>query len=244
MESKYDRRSELKAFDESKAGVKGLVDARVEKIPRIFIHEQNKHYDVSDSSCDSKFSIPVIDFEGVDKDVTLRDNIVNKVRDACEKWGFFQIVNHGVEVTVLDEIIDRIRGFHEQDLEVKKEFYTRDLSRSFTYNTNFDFYQAQAANWRDTIYCSMAPCPPNPAELLEVCRDIMIDYSKKVMKLGLTISELLSEALGLKPNHLKDMGGVEGPYGWPSSPLSKSMGRCYPQSGITGSEPGRHDAGK
>ena len=50
----------------------------------------------------------------------------------------------------------------------KKEFYTRDLSRSFTYNINFDFYQAQAANWRDTIYCSMAPCPPNPAELPEV----------------------------------------------------------------------------
>ena len=121
---------------------------------------------MSDSSCDSKFSIPVIDFEGIDKDVTLRDNIVNKVRDSCESWGFFQIVNHGVEVTVLDEIIDRIRGFHEQDLEVKKEFYTRDLSRSFTYN-NFDFYQAQAANWRDTIYCSMAPCPPNAVELLE-----------------------------------------------------------------------------
>ncbi|XP_030975430.1 1-aminocyclopropane-1-carboxylate oxidase homolog 1-like [Quercus lobata] len=210
MESNYDRRSELKAFDESKAGVKGLVDAGVEKIPRIFIHEQNKHYNVSDSSCDSKFSIPIIDFEGIDKDVTLRDNIVNKVRDACENWGIFQVVNHGVEVTVLDEIIDRIRGFHEQDLEVKKEFYTRDFSRSFIYNTNFYFYQAPAANWRDTIYCSMAPSPPNPAELPEICRDTMIDYSNKVMKLGLAISELLSEALGLKPNHLKDMGCVEG----------------------------------
>ncbi|KAM3756013.1 hypothetical protein ACB098_02G080900 [Castanea mollissima] len=212
MESNYDRRSELKALDESKAGVKGLIDAGVEKIPRIFIHEQNKQNNLSDSSFDSKFSIPVIDFEGINKDVTLRDNIVNKVRDACENWGFFQIVNHGVEVAVLDEIIDSIRGFHEQDLEVKKKIYTRDLSRSFAYNTNFDLYKAQAANWRDTIYCSMAPCPPNPAELPEVCRDIMIDCSNKVMNLGLTISELLSEALGLNPNHLKDMGCVEGLY--------------------------------
>ena len=31
MKSNYDRRSELKAFDESKAGVKGLVDAGVER---------------------------------------------------------------------------------------------------------------------------------------------------------------------------------------------------------------------
>ncbi len=40
----------------------------------------------------------------------------------------------------------------------------------------------------------------------------MTDYSNKVMRLGLTIFELLSEALGLEPNHLKDMGCVEGLY--------------------------------
>nr|POE68780.1 deacetoxyvindoline 4-hydroxylase [Quercus suber] len=56
----------------------------------------------------------------------------------------------------------------------------------------------------------MAPTPPNPAELPEICRDTMIDYSNKVMKLGLAISESMSEALGLIPNHLKDMGCVEG----------------------------------
>ena len=32
----YDRESEVKAFDESMAGVKGLVDAGVSQIPRIF----------------------------------------------------------------------------------------------------------------------------------------------------------------------------------------------------------------
>jgi isopenicillin N synthase-like dioxygenase len=43
-------------------------------------------------------------------------------------------------------------------------------------------------------------------------RDIMIDYTNKVMSLGLIIFELLSEALGLKPSHLKDMGCAEGLY--------------------------------
>ena len=31
----YDRQRELKAFDDTKSGVKGLVDAGVEKLPRI-----------------------------------------------------------------------------------------------------------------------------------------------------------------------------------------------------------------
>jgi isopenicillin N synthase-like dioxygenase len=37
------------------------------------------------------------------------------------------------------------------------------------------------------------------------CRDIIIEYSKQVHKLGITLFELLSEALGLKPDHLIDL---------------------------------------
>ena len=44
------------------------------------------------------------------------------------------------------------------------------------------------------------------------CRDILIDYSNKVMKLGITILELLSEALGLNPSLLKDVGCADGLY--------------------------------
>ncbi len=40
----------------------------------------------------------------------------------------------------------------------------------------------------------------------------MVNYSNKVMQLGLTILELLSEALGLHPDHLKYMGCAEGLY--------------------------------
>ena len=39
-----------------------------------------------------------------------------------------------------------------------------------------------------------------------------MDYTDKVMKLGHSLFELLSEALGLKPNHLKEMGCTEGLY--------------------------------
>ncbi|KAM7462959.1 hypothetical protein LguiA_031080 [Lonicera macranthoides] len=37
----YDRTSELKAFDETKAGVKGLVDAGITQVPRIFHQPPN-----------------------------------------------------------------------------------------------------------------------------------------------------------------------------------------------------------
>lgn len=48
--------------------------------------------------------------------------------------------------------------------------------------------------------------------LVSGCREIVLDYTERVMKLGHVLFELLSEALGLNPNHLKDMGCCEGLY--------------------------------
>ncbi|KAF3456820.1 hypothetical protein FNV43_RR01474 [Rhamnella rubrinervis] len=211
----YDRQSELRALDESKTGVKGLVDSGLVKIPRIFIHEQNKLHKYSQSD-PSKLSIPVIDLQGAvhdhDQDEGVRSKVVQQVRYACEKWGFFQVVNHGIPVKVLDDAIDGVRRFNEQDNEAKKKFYTRDHTKMVMYHTNFNLYQAPATQWRDTFTCVVAPRRPDPQELPLVCREIVIDYTDKVMKLGHSLFELLSEALGLKPNHLKEMGCTEGLY--------------------------------
>ncbi|TXG72272.1 hypothetical protein EZV62_000851 [Acer yangbiense] len=209
LEANYDRASELKAFDETKAGVKGLVDAGIDKIPRIF-YQPPDNFNKPPVSGNNQFSFPVIDLEGVGKDPIRRKELVERVGNASEKWGFFQVINHGIPVSVLEEMKSGVFRFYEQDSEIKKEWYTRDTSKRVIYNANFDLYSAPAANWRDTMYCLMAPNPPNPQELPATCRDIMMEYSKRVMELGYLVSELLSEALGLKSDHLKDMGCVEG----------------------------------
>nr|XP_016457103.1 PREDICTED: 1-aminocyclopropane-1-carboxylate oxidase homolog 8-like [Nicotiana tabacum] len=86
-----------------------------------------------------------------------------------ENWGFFQIVNHEIPSSVMEKVLEGVRHFHEQDSEVKKEFYSRDDTRKFTYNTNFDLHKAKTANWRVTFYGVMAPNPPHPEEMPEVC---------------------------------------------------------------------------
>ncbi|XP_017975216.1 PREDICTED: 1-aminocyclopropane-1-carboxylate oxidase homolog 1 [Theobroma cacao] len=200
----FDRASELKAFDDTKAGVKGLVDTGITEVPRIF-HQPPDKIQKTSVSGDTQFSIPVIDLEGVKKDPITRKEIVEKVGNGSRKWGFFQVVNHGIPESVLEEMMDGIRRFFEQDLEVKKQYYTRDYSKPVVYNSNFDLYTGLAVNWRDTFFSLMAPNPPKMEDLPAVCRDIMVAYSKQVQNLGYLLLELLSEALGLKPDHLKDM---------------------------------------
>ena len=176
-ETIYDRESELRALDETKAGVKGLVDAGVEKLPRIFIHEQHRLKKYSVCS-EPKFSIPVIDLQSIDnKDAsTVRCSVIDEVRKACEKWGFFQVVNHGIPVTVLDDMIGGIRAFHEGDLEMKKQFYNREFSnKNIVYNTNFDLYKVSSStNWRDTLNVVLLPRGPDPEDLPAICRYVYV----------------------------------------------------------------------
>ncbi|KAM7462962.1 hypothetical protein LguiA_031083 [Lonicera macranthoides] len=202
-----DRKTQLKSFDDSKSGVKGLVDSGATKIPPVFLHNQIK---IQENSANHQLTIPTVDLKGLEKDEAIRREIIQKVKEASESWGFFQIVNHGIPQSVMDGVIDGVRKFHEQDVEVKKEFYTRDFTKTFVYNSNFDLFSAPAANWRDTISSIMAPQPPDPEVLPAVCRDILIDYSNHVKKLGLNLFELLSEALGLESNRLTEMACAEG----------------------------------
>ncbi|CAK7327231.1 unnamed protein product [Dovyalis caffra] len=207
-ESNYDRKSELKAFDDTKAGVKGLVDAGVSEVPRIFKQEHHNHGE--ESGCNLEFSIPIIDLKGSLGDSNLRRQIIDRVHDVGKKWGFFHVIDHGIPMNIMDEVIDGIRKIHEQDSEVKKEFYTRDFAIKVFYMSNFDLYQSAAANWRDTFGCTVSPNPPKPQQLPDICRDIVIKYTNQVIKLGDILFELISEALGLRPRYLKDLGCAKG----------------------------------
>ncbi|GMI72032.1 hypothetical protein like AT1G06620 [Hibiscus trionum] len=203
----YDRKSELKAFNETKADFKGLVDSGIKQVPQIFHHPPDPLENGPSVSVGGiHVSISVIDLEGAKEDPGTRRKLIKKVRCASESWGFFQVVNHGIPVSILEEIKDGVVRFFEQDLEVKNKFFTRDVrTKKVTYNSNFNLYSSPEANWRDTLLCFMAPDPPLPEYLPEVSRDIMMEYSKQVMQLGYFLFELLSKALGLHPDHLEDM---------------------------------------
>ncbi|KAI3790708.1 hypothetical protein L2E82_03951 [Cichorium intybus] len=172
-ESKNDRIIQLKAFDDTKSGVKGLIDAASGlpvDVPEIFIRlpeELAEDLELARTS----LRVPSIDLNGVgDMGSSRREKIIEEVRHASETWGFFQVVNHGIPMKVLEEMMKGV-----------------------------------PANWRDSLLVDMSTITYDldPQELPSVCRDSTVDYLNHLKKPVDTVFVLLSEALGLEPDHLK-----------------------------------------
>lgn len=162
--SEYNRSGELQAFDDTKAGVRGLVVAGILKIPRIFLHEQ---YMLEEKKI-SGLTVPTIDL-GFSSSAA-RDGVVDQVRVACKEWGFFKITNHGIPAALIKKVMDVVKEFHEQEVETKKKYYARDFKNKVVFQSNFDLYKVSSTNWRDTLYLIMGPDPSHPQDLPHVCR--------------------------------------------------------------------------
>jgi len=148
----YDRSKEVKQFDDSKIGVKGLIDSGITSIPRIFIHPPETLSDLKSKRStrlpDSESNlIPTIDLSGLE-DSNRRSAVVDKVGRACREFGFFQVVNHGVPLEVLDRTIGGIKGFHELPTEEKMRWYRREMGSGVSFLSNVDLFHSKAASWR------------------------------------------------------------------------------------------------
>ncbi|KAF8006384.1 hypothetical protein BT93_K0628 [Corymbia citriodora subsp. variegata] len=120
----FDRVKELQEFDETEAGVKGLVDSGATKVPRIFVHPHESLRGLSSDANGTSLQIPTVDLRGY-RD-SRRQDVIDGIREASETWGFFQIINHGMPLDVMDNMLEGVKKFHEQRVELKKELYSRD----------------------------------------------------------------------------------------------------------------------
>ncbi|KAF9612133.1 hypothetical protein IFM89_038316 [Coptis chinensis] len=215
----HERAKEIMEFYESKAGVKGLVDTGILKIPKIFIHSSENLPKKADRN-GKRLKIPVIDLEGVHDD--RRKTIVREVQIASETWGFFEMVNHGIPVSLLDEMIEGVKRFHEQPTDEKKMIYASNYSTKVGFQSNEDRYGDNPLYWRDTLYFNFREKPQDAEEVPSVCREVMVEYTRRILELKDTLSSLLSEALGLSRDYLSRIeciknGSLSGNY-YPACP--------------------------
>ncbi|KAB5516745.1 hypothetical protein DKX38_027393 [Salix brachista] len=203
----YDSANDMKAFDETKGGVKGLADSGLIKIPRFFVHPPEKPQQPPSTSSNINLQVPIINFEGFES--SRRKDVVNEIRRASENWGLFQVVNHGIPENVMDDMLEGVKRFHEQPQEVKTEFYTRDADQRVKFFTGALLLTKKPAIWRDTVAFDFKDGKLDPQLFPAIMREEVGEYFRHVTKIGKALSELLSEALGLRRNYLSSIECME-----------------------------------
>lgn len=200
----YNRLKEVKKFDDSKIGVKGLVDSGLTSIPRFFHHPLDTlPSPLHNPDTRPQLSVPIIDLSGP------RPTVIDQIRRSSSTLGFFQIINHGISQSTMDAIISAVKSFNEQSTDVKAQYYHRDVSRIASYSTNFDLFQSKAASWRDTLQIRLAPVPTDSGCVPEVCRVEAAEWDQEMVRVAEELIGLLEEGLGLRREILKDMTCLE-----------------------------------
>ncbi|KAL3751190.1 hypothetical protein ACJRO7_012071 [Eucalyptus globulus] len=202
----FNRAQELKQFEESKLGVKGLVDSGLTSLPPLFIHPPETLSTLKPTR-PRPDSIPTIDLSCCDS--FRRPSVIAEVGRAARELGFFQVVNHSVPTELLDCMIAAVKAFHEQPMEAKARIYRREMETGVSFFSNVDLFHSKAASWRDMLQIMLRPKLADMEEIPEVCKNEVLEWNQQVQWLGSLLLGLLSEGLGLSAGKLQELTCLE-----------------------------------
>ncbi|KAI3852765.1 hypothetical protein MKW92_016681 [Papaver armeniacum] len=159
------------------------------------------------STAHSHPAIPVIDLDGLNElSSEQRILAVQNISSACAEWGFFQIVNHGIEASLMEEMLKTIEGFFSLTCEEKMKYASDDVMNTVRYGTSLNTSKSHVLHWRDYLRHFGHPIdksfhlwPDSPSNYREVTKKYLEDVWKLVMKIGGAISE----GLGLERDYIE-----------------------------------------
>ncbi|KAM0021770.1 putative aminocyclopropanecarboxylate oxidase [Helianthus debilis subsp. tardiflorus] len=151
-------------------------------------------------------TFPVVNMEKLNGEE--RATTMNLINDACENWGFFEIVNHGISTELLDRVEKMTKGHYKKCMEdrFKEMVAAKGLEAVQTEIDDLD--------WESTFYLRHLP-KSNISEIPDLehdYREVMKEFAKELEKLAEAILDILCENLGLEKGYLKKVFyGGKGP---------------------------------
>ncbi|KAI0500833.1 hypothetical protein KFK09_019050 [Dendrobium nobile] len=131
------------------------------EIPDVYVRPERKDDIVAGDEEDSGESFPVIDF-GRLFDSKCSEEEAAKLHSACQGWGFFQLVNHGIPEDLISKLRQDTEEFFKLPLEEKEKIA---LLPGQTEGYGQIFYQSkeQKLDWGDRL--AIVTFPPNYKQL-------------------------------------------------------------------------------
>ncbi|EFJ12958.1 2-oxoacid-dependent dioxygenase [Selaginella moellendorffii] len=154
--------------------------------------------------------VPIIDFSGDPK------YIVDAIAWACQEWGFFQAINHGVPIASMKNVLKLAKEIFNQTSEENEAYnslgnkLSDDPSEAYRYGSGFnDRKDAKAIDLKYFLRLdySLAREEDIWPESPSCFREVMKEYHDQVSTFGHCLLDNISKGLGLEKSYdLKVMG--------------------------------------
>ncbi|TMW82056.1 hypothetical protein EJD97_006933 [Solanum chilense] len=186
--------------------------------------------------------VPVIDVKKLLENGDIDDDSeLVRLHLACKEWGFFQLVNHGVNSSLMKKVKSEIRAFFDLPMEEKTKFEQEEGDLE-GYGQAFVVSEEQKLDWADILYMITLPThlrkphlfPKLPASL----RDALEQYSTALKELAMKILYVMARALGMKTEDMNVLFEQDGTqmmrinYYPPCPQPERVMGLCPHTDGI------------
>ncbi|KAI9121989.1 hypothetical protein K1719_006678 [Acacia pycnantha] len=188
-------------------GVKLLSDNGLHRVPSKFILpvSDRPNINVEDQNVvtSNLIQLPIIDFAELLG--PNRPQVLHSLSHACEHYGFFQLVNHGIPDDVVRRMMDVCRRFFDLAHEERARYMTTDVEAPVRYGTSYSPTRDTVFCWRDFLKLLCHPLPdflPHwPSSPVDFQKEAAT-YAERTRYLFLTLVGAILESLGL---------GIEGP---------------------------------
>ncbi|PIN04395.1 Iron/ascorbate family oxidoreductase [Handroanthus impetiginosus] len=185
--------------------VQEMAKGKLSSVPARYVRHDPDHPTLSDTS--SLPEIPVIDMEKLLDSATMESEL-QRMHNACQEWGFFQLINHGVDSAVVENTKSGIQNFFNLSMKEKMKF-SQKAGEAEGYGHAFVVSDEQTLDWGDLFFLVTLPTYLRKPHLIPnfppTFRDAMDAYSSETKTLAMKILELMAKALNMKTEDMKTL---------------------------------------
>lgn len=172
----------------------------VQSVPKDYVMPPERRPGDFISVCNQ---IPVIDLQENPKND--RSDIIQQILKACQEFGLFQVINHGVSEKMMEDMRVLYDEFFNMPVDDKLGLYSETFGKGCSlYTSGLNYAKEDVHFWKDTLKHPCHPLeehtpswPEKPARY----REDVGRYAVEVRKMGFKILDLIGEGLGLNEGY-------------------------------------------
>ncbi|KAH7519721.1 hypothetical protein FEM48_Zijuj08G0067400 [Ziziphus jujuba var. spinosa] len=149
--------------------------------------------------------IPTVDyFMLLSDDPDERSLAIKSLSRACEDYGFFHLVNHGVPDSIFEGVFKGISDFFDPDeVEDRKQYEKKHPTDRIRWGLRS--YPGENREYLKVVVHPQFHCPPKPVGFSEA----MEEYFKRLREVVHGLAKALSKTLGLEEGYIEKAFNLE-----------------------------------